>query len=75
MEVTLNLLENVYRNFSRLAEKKNRSVEEVIADKLGDDLSSEMLDYEKTLSGWTDEATPVPANMKLLREQANRMSE
>ena len=37
MEVTLNLPEQVYRNFSKLAEKKHRRVEEVIADWLQDD--------------------------------------
>ena len=75
MEVTLNLPENVYRNFSRLAEKKNRRVEDVITDKLRDNLSSEILDYEETLSGWTDEAVLALANLKLPKEQANRMSE
>jgi hypothetical protein len=34
MEVTLNLPENIYQNFTRLAEKKHRRVEEVITDKL-----------------------------------------
>ncbi|CAN5472768.1 hypothetical protein BH10ACI1_BH10ACI1_05150 [soil metagenome] len=75
MEVTLNLPENVYRNFSKLAERKNRRVEDVITDKLQDDFSSEMLDYEETLSGWTDEAVLALANLKLPKEQANRMSE
>ena len=75
MEVTLNLPENVYRNFSKLAEKKNRRLEDVIADKLQDDFSTEMFDYEETLSSWTDEAVLALANLKLPKEQANRMSE
>ncbi len=37
MEVTLNLPENIYRNFTRIAEKKHRRTEDVIADKLQDD--------------------------------------
>ena len=41
MEVTLNLPENIYRNFTRIAEKKHRRVEDVIADKLQDDFSAE----------------------------------
>jgi len=75
MEVTLNLPEKLYQNFSKLAEKKNRRVEDVIADKLQDDFSSELLDYEETLANWTDEAVLALANLKLPKEQANRMSE
>lgn len=41
MEVTLNLPEQLYRSFSKLAKKKYRRVEEVIADKLQDDFSAE----------------------------------
>lgn len=44
MEVPLNLLENIYRNFSELAEKKHRRVEDVIADKLQDDFSAETVE-------------------------------
>ena len=75
MEVTLNLPEKLYQNFSKLAEKKNRRVEDVITDKLQDDFSSEMLDYEETVSTWTDEAVLALANLKLPTEQAKRMSE
>ena len=50
-------------------------MEELIADKLRDDVSSEMLDYEGTVAGRTDEAMLALANLKLPKEQANRMSE
>ena len=46
MEVTLNLPENIYRNFSKLAEKKHRRVEEVITDRLQDDFSAETIDNQ-----------------------------
>jgi hypothetical protein len=75
MEVTLNLPEKLYQNFSKLAEKKNRRVEDVITDKLQDDFSSEMPDFEETVSNWTDEAVLALANLKLPSEQAIRMSE
>jgi hypothetical protein len=75
MEVTLNLPENIYRNVIRLAEKKRRRVEEVIADKLSDDFSSEDIDFEETVAGWSDEDVLALANLKLPKEQANRMSE
>ncbi len=75
MEVTLNLPENIYRNFTELAEKKHRRVEEVIADKLLDDFSSETVDFEETVGGWADDDVLALANLKLPKEQANRMSE
>lgn len=75
MEVTLNLPDNVYRNFSKLAERKKRRLEDVITDKLQDDVSSEMLDYEESLSNWTDEAVIALANLKLPKEQEKRMNE
>jgi len=74
MEVTLNLPENVYRNFSKLAEKKHRRVEEIITDKLQDDFSADNADYEETVAGWTDEAVLALANLKLPQEQSDRMS-
>ena len=75
MEVTLKLPENVYRNFSRLAEKKHRRLEDVITDRLQDGFSSEMFDYEETVASWTDESVLALANLKLPKEQGNRMSE
>jgi hypothetical protein len=75
MEVTLNLPENIYQNFTRLAEKKHRRVEEVITDKLQDDFSFEKIDFEETLADWSDEDVLALANLKLPKEQATRMSE
>lgn len=74
MEVTLNLPDNVYRNFSKLAEKKHRRLEEIITDKLQDDFSADNADYEETVAGWTDEAVLALANLKLPQEQSDRMS-
>lgn len=75
MEVTLNLPEQLYRNFSKLAKKKHRRVEEVIADKLQDDFSAETIDFEESVSTWRDEDVLALAKLKLPKEQANRMSE
>ncbi len=74
MEVTLNLPENVYRNFSKIAEEKHLRVEEVITGKLQDDFSANGDDYEKTVAGWTDEAVLALANLKIPKEQSDRMS-
>ena len=73
MEITLNLPENVYRNFTILAEKKHRRIEDVIADKLQDNVPGD--DAEDTISGWPDEDVLAMANLKIPAEQANRMSE
>ena len=75
MEVTLNLPENVYRNFSKLAEEKHRRVEEVITDKLQGDFSADNADYEKMVAGWSNEDVLALAKLKLPKEQAERMSE
>ncbi len=75
MEVTLNLPENIYQNFTRLAEKKHRRVEEVITDKLQDDFSADNVDFEETVASWSDEDILALANLKLPKEQSNRMSE
>jgi hypothetical protein len=74
MEITLNLPENIYRNFSAIAEKKRQRLEEVIADKLQDDFSADMANYEETVAGWSDEAVLALANLKLPKEQSDRMS-
>lgn len=74
MEVTLNLPENIYRNYTELAEKKHRRIEEVIADKLRDDFSADIADYEETVAGWTDDAVLALAKLKIPKEQSERMS-
>ena len=75
MEVTLNLPEQVYRNFSKLAEKKHRRVEEVIADRLQDDFSAETVDFEESVAGWSDEGVLALARLKFPKKLAERMSE
>ncbi len=74
MEVTLNLPENIYRNFSEIAEKKHRRLEDVIADKLQDDFSADIANYEETVAAWTNDAVLALANLKIPKEQSDRMS-
>ena len=74
MEVTLNLPENVYRNFTELAEKKHRRIEDVIADRLQDDFSAEIVDFEELVASWTDEAVLALAKLKIPTEYADGMS-
>ncbi len=75
MEITLNLPENVYRDFTKLAEKKHRRVEDIIADRLQDDFSVEKVEYEETVASWADEAVLALANLKMPQAQSDRMSE
>ena len=58
-----------------MAEKKHRRVEEVIADKLRDDFSTETADFEETVAGWSDGDVLALAKLQLSKEQASRMSE
>jgi hypothetical protein len=75
MEVTLNLPENIYQNFSKLAETKHQRVEDIIADKLQNDFSVGNDNFEETIADWSDEDVLALANLKLPKEQASRMSE
>ena len=75
MKVTLNLPENIYRNYTELAEKNHRRVEEVTADKLRDDFSTETADFEGLVATWSDGDVLALAKLQLPKEQANRMSE
>jgi hypothetical protein len=50
-------------------------VDEIITDKLQDDFSADIADYEETLADWTDEAVLALAKFKLPKEQAERISE
>jgi hypothetical protein len=75
MEVTLNLPENVYRNFTEIAEKKRRRVEDVITDKLQADFSDDNINFKETVANWSDADVLALANLQLPVEQANRMSE
>ena len=70
MEVMLNLPENIYRNFTELAEKKHRRIEDVITDRLQDDFSAEIADYGETVASWTDKAVLALAKLKIPAEYA-----
>lgn len=74
MEITVKLPENVYRNFTEIAEKRHQRIEDVIADKLGSEVSFDDSDYEKRVSEWSDEAVLALAKFKLPKEQTKRMS-
>jgi hypothetical protein len=75
MEVTLNLPENIYRNFTKLAEKKHRRIEEIITDKLQNNYSFDENDFEETVANLSDEEVLALANLKLPKEFSNRISE
>ena len=72
MEITLTLPESVYQNFTTLAKREHRRIEDVIADRLQDEMPS--ADREEAVSSWCDEDVLALANLKIPPEQADRMS-
>ncbi|MBC7797266.1 MAG: hypothetical protein H7Z37_10375 [Pyrinomonadaceae bacterium] len=75
MQITLDLPENVYQNFTKLAAKKHRRVEDVIADKLQNDFAFDDVDFEEAVASWSNDAVLALANFKIPNAQADRMSE
>ena len=72
MEVTLNLPDNIYRNFASLAKRKSRQVNEIIVEKI---LSEYVPDnHLENLETWSDEDILALANLKLPKAQSDRMS-
>ncbi|MGI8640925.1 MAG: hypothetical protein ACR2MG_13395 [Pyrinomonadaceae bacterium] len=72
MEVTLNLPDNIYRNFASLAKRKSRQVNEIIVEKI---LSEYVPDnHLENLETWSDEDILALANLELPKAQSDRMS-
>lgn len=74
MEVTLNLPDNIYRSFQKLAEKTSRRIDEVIAEKIQDDYWTDD-DLEENLSKLSDAEVLELANLKLSKQQDKRLSQ
>ncbi len=74
MEVTLNLPENIYRNFQKLAERSSRRIDEVIAEKIEADYWVENVAAEESLADLSDAEVLELANLKLSEQQDERMS-
>jgi hypothetical protein len=74
MEVTVTLADNIYRSFSQLAAKTNRSVDDVIAEKIQTDYWIED-DAGRELVDLSDAEILELANLKLSRTQDRRMSQ
>ncbi len=74
MEVTLNLPENIYRNFQKLAERTSRRIDEVIAEKIQNDYWAENLDAGESIANLSDAEMLELANLKLSEQQDKRMS-
>ncbi len=72
MEVTLNLPDNIYQNFAKLAKKTSRQISEIIVEKIQTEyVPDKELDNLKT---WSDEDILALANLKLPKAQSDRMS-
>lgn len=75
MEVTLNLPDNIYRSFERLAEKTSQPIDEVIAEKIQADYWVENINADESLVNLSDAEVLELANLKLSKHQDKRMSQ
>lgn len=72
MEVTLNLPDNIYRNFQKVAKMSKRRIDEVIAEKIQAEYVPDK--HLENLENWSDEDILALANLKLPKAQSDRMS-
>lgn len=75
MEVTISLPDKVFANVANVANKTHRRVDEVIAEKIERDFSSDASELERPLAGCSDSEVLALANMKMSKAQAKRQSE
>jgi hypothetical protein len=74
MEVTVDLSDRIYQSFKQLAEKTNRRIDEVIAEKIQTEYSIENTDNEEALAHLSDQEVLELANLKLSAQQDKRIS-
>ena len=75
MEVTVTLTDSIYRSFSQLAAKTNRSVDDVIVEKIQTDYWIENADAAQGLGPLSDAEVLELANLKMSRTQDRRLSQ
>lgn len=75
MEITISLPDKVFANVANLASKTHRRVDEVIAEKVERDFSSDTSELERPLAGCSDAEVLAVANMKMSEAENARMSE
>lgn len=72
MEVTLNLPDNIYRSFQKIAKMSSRRIDEVITEKIQSEYVPDK--HLENLENWSDEDILALANLKLPKAQSDRMS-
>jgi hypothetical protein len=75
MEIMISLPDNVFANVANLASKTHRRVDELIAEKVEREFSSETGELERPLAGCSDAEVLAVANMKMSEAENRRMSE
>lgn len=75
MEVTVKLSDKIYQSFKQLADETNRRVDEVIAEKIQSDYSVENTNNEQAIADLSDEEVLDLANLKLSKQQDERLSQ
>ena len=71
MEVTLNLPDNIYRNFQKVAKMSKRRIDEVFAEKIQTEYIPDR--HLEILETWSEEDILALANLKLPKAQSDRM--
>jgi hypothetical protein len=72
MEITISLSDKIFANVANFASKTHRRIDEIIVEKIERDFSPEI---ERPLLNCTNDEVLALANMKMLKEQADRQSE
>ena len=75
MEVTVNLSDKVYQSYKQLAEKTDRRIDEIIAEKIQSEYSVENTENDEVMANLSDEEVLELANLKLSKQQDKRMSQ
>ncbi len=75
MEITISLPDKVFAKVANLASRTHRRVDEIIAEKVEREFSSETSELERPLAGCSDAEVLGIANLKMSKEQSKRQSE
>lgn len=74
MQITIQISDETYNNFSRIAKSKSKRVDEVIAEKLEGEFRFDVEKLENEIAYYSDKDVLALANLKWSTKQDNRLS-
>jgi hypothetical protein len=74
MEITISLPDKIFANLANLANKTQRRIDEVIAEKIERDFSFDVNDLEKQISACSDKEIIELSNLQMPEKQDKRLS-